>query len=356
MTTDKRRNRLVTTLVISGFLAVIIALVPGCKEKEGQKTQREKTGSNITFHNGVAVLSLESSARKQAGIAVAPLKAVLFRRRFQAYGTVLQPVPLIEMHNNYIATRASMDKAASALEASGKEYDRLKMLYEKGRNVSMKAVEAAEAAMSSDQAELSASRGALAAAGQTAAAKWGKVIAHWVLSRSTSSKLNRLIELKDVLIKVSLPSDKFITEAPGTIIVRTPGSRSVEAKFIGPAPNADPRIQGASFLYLAPASSGLAPGLNVQCLLPAGPNMRGVLIPYASVIWSQGKAWAYVQMDPEHFARREVAAANPANDGYFVRSGFSPGESIVVTGAQILLSGELLPSEPAGGDEDDEGD
>ncbi len=57
-----------------------------------------------------------------------------------------------------------------------------------------------------------------------------------------------------------------------------------------------------------------------------------------------------------NFTRRPVATGFPVSGGYLVITGFSPGEKIVVSGAEILLSAELSPppSSPGESDEDDD--
>ena len=75
--------------------------------------------------------------------------------------------------------------------------------------------------------------------------------------------------------------------------------------------------------------------------LPIGPTVQGVMIPAAAVVWWQGKAWVYVQTDPNHFVRRELSTETPVPEGWFVGTGLAAGDSIVVRGAQLLLSEEF---------------
>ena len=97
-----------------------------------------------------------------------------------------------------------------------------------------------------------------------------------------------------------------------------------------------------SFFYLAPARpQGLLPGMNVLAYLPIGPPVQGVMVPAAAVVWWQGKAWVYVQTDPNHFVRRELSTETPVPEGWFVGTGLAAGDSIVVRGAQLLLSEEF---------------
>ena len=63
--------------------------------------------------------------------------------------------------------------------------------------------------------------------------------------------------------------------------------------------------------------------------------MRTALVRVASA------TWAYVQVDAEAFARRNVTPTYAVPEGWFVTAGFTPGEHVVVAGAQTLLSEEL---------------
>jgi len=58
-------------------------------------------------------------------------------------------------------------------------------------------------------------------------------------------------------------------------------------------------------------------------------------------VWATGKAWAYVQIDDQHFARRAVPTAIEAPGGWFVRQALRPGERVVVTGVQTLFAEEF---------------
>ena len=143
------------------------------RAKRGEKRQA-KAEPKVTLQNGMAVLTLEAAAQKNAGIAATPLEAALYIRELRAYGTVLQPGPLIDIRDGCIKARASIDKATAALEKSGREYERLKKLNEDEQNISDKVLQAASAEMHSDQADLSASREGLQAVRRAAVARWGR--------------------------------------------------------------------------------------------------------------------------------------------------------------------------------------
>jgi hypothetical protein len=65
------------------------------------------------------------------------------------------------------------------------------------------------------------------------------------------------------------------------------------------------------------------------------------VVPEAVVVRTGDHAWAYVQIAPTQFERRQLVATMPSARGWFVTSGFAAGDQVAVTGAQALLSEEL---------------
>jgi multidrug efflux pump subunit AcrA (membrane-fusion protein) len=115
--------------------------------------------------------------------------------------------------------------------------------------------------------------------------------------------------------------------------------RSLE--FVSAATKTDPRIQGASFFFTAPASSGLLPGMSVVAFVPTARAFEGVVVPPSAIVWAQGGAWAYFRTGPNTFARRAVPTDLPAPAGGYVMQGQANNAEVVVQGAQMLFSEEF---------------
>ena len=54
-----------------------------------------------------------------------------------------------------------------------------------------------------------------------------------------------------------------------------------------------------------------------------------------------GKAYAFAQTSANEFVRRELTLDQPVDGGFVVAANFSPGERVVIQGAQLLLSEEF---------------
>jgi len=321
---------------------------------QAKERQAENAGTPASLLNGGKAIRLSPAAQARAGIRVAPLEGISARRRITAPAMVLSAASLADSRVAYVAAQATLEKAQVNLGVTQREYARLERLFRDNQNTSRKSLQAAQGAVRSGRIDVRAARSQLRLQAALVRQTWGPVVAQWVAD--SSAPLGRVLQQNAFLVQVSLPTGEAFPP-PSRVWLTLPGAKQRAAGFVSSLPRVDPRVQGASLLYLAPAWTGLAPGLTLTAQLPVGRRMRGVVVPALAVVWSEGEAWVYVQSAEESFVRRPLAADFPFGDGFFASRGFSPGDKIVVAGAQILLSEELLPQRPAspagGGDDDD---
>lgn len=293
-------------------------------------------------------ISLDRAALSRSGIVTAALRSATYQQSIQAYGVVLSAQNLVDLRYRMVMARSQLEKATASLEISKQEYERMKSLHDDGHNVSDKALQAAEGMWRTDEASLKAAREALDAVADDARLQWGNAIAGAVLHGN--SLFDRLADRREVLIQITAPSGLIVPAAPATAELQANGSR-VTASLLSPSPKTDPKFQGVSFFYHAP-SSVLVPGMTVTAYLPVGSPLQGVVVPASAAVWWQGSDWVYVEQKPGHFVRRKLPTDAPVAEGWFSSSGFKTGESVVVTGAQQLLSQEFHAQIQS----DDEGD
>ena len=276
--------------------------------------------------NGEAVVNLDLDTQRLIGLQTAALEASTQSPAVKAYGRVLDPSPLL-----VLASDIAMDRAT--LAASSKEYQRLKTLFGQGQNASAKALESAQAAMQHDQIALQTAEVQLVAA-------WGKSI---VEQPDLAAFVESLAKLEGALVRLDLPAGDAVSEAPVGAQLVLPGTNApLAARFLGRATTTDPQVQGEGFLFVATnAAARLAPGLALTGFLQLpGAPLHGVVVPNAAIVRAAERAWAYVQTGDTTFERRELALDQPVAGGWFVTSGLAPGDRLVVTGAQTLLSEE----------------
>lgn len=322
---------LITALAVWGF-------IEGRKElaREQERELPVAVPQRVAAFGGGTEVVFDAEAQKLADIGVAALARSTRRTEVDALATVLSPQALIELRNRYVAAAAQADKAAAALAASRREYERVKQLHGDDRNVSDRALQAAEAAWRSDAADAQAAQAARDAIGKGGRPVWGEALTAAVAGNTAI--FQQLASQKAVLLRVAAPAGTRLHEAPATASVIGDDGVARPAELLSPAPQTDPRIQGPTFFYTAPAD-GLLPGSILTARLPVGSAESGATVPATAVLSWQGQSWFYVERTPGHFVRRALRDAVPVEQGWFM-----PGLSslqVVVRGAQSLLSEEL---------------
>lgn len=117
------------------------------------------------------------------------------------------------------------------------------------------------------------------------------------------------------------------------------------ARLVGPSPEADPVTRRAAYLYRAErAWRGGTPGSALWAIVTtssAATGPPGVLIPDSALVQWEGLAWSYRRRAAGRFERVRVETTTPAPGGWVARTPFAAGDSVVVRGAEELLSEEF---------------
>lgn len=333
-------------LIFMVLVAAGIGLVLGYLARRSElnaEAEREKPiqpPTRVSSEQGRPTVTLDPQALSRAAIRTAPLQALSHSDELRVNGVVLAVQDLVDWRNNYVAAQYRLEKVRASMGFSQQQYERVKTLYEDNRNASLKSVQSAEGTLRLDETEARAAAAALPLLEGSVRQQWGPVVAGWALN--ASPEFQRLMEQKERLVQITIPAGSGAAPtAPAAAAVQAADGPRVTARLVSLAPRADTRIQGIGYLYGVPAEPGLVPGMYVLAFLPHGQARPGVLIPEAAVVWWQGKAWCYQQVAAGRFSRREVPTANPVAGGWFVPRRAEPGETLVVSGAQLLLSEEL---------------
>jgi hypothetical protein len=322
-------------LSVQWCLAVgCLGLVIGCSrpssesEPEQQAEKHAESESRVRHGtNGEVVITLSASAQKAIGLQTTDVQRAELPPEAKAYGRVLDPGPL----SSLVAELVSAEAAAVASDA---ELKRLQGLAA-ANNASQRAIQTAQAAATRDQAQLESSR--LRILGN-----WGRAIADL---QALPEFARRLASLEAALIQLNLPAGETLPGLPiaARVLDLTDDSKPIQGRFLGLTPAADPTLQNRGFLLLIePNDAKLSPGQSVSgfLTLPGAPQ-PGVAVPRAAMVQFQGLNWVYLQTGEENFRRVAMKPGVPLKDAEFVREGFSPGDRVVTTGAQELLSEEL---------------
>lgn len=269
----------------------------------------------------------------------------------------LAPTDRINLADRLLAARGDREAANAAANAAHTALARTRTLNADNKNVSDRALQEAEARAKSEDARLQAATGTVElienalSAGAAAVKPVPVVVEHGgevveLLARPGESvesgqTILRVMRFDRLIARVDVPAGQNVASSVSTARILALGNedRPLQGERVGLAAAIDPNTQGQSFLFrVADPAGALRPGLAVTAWLRLpGAREKGVLLPANAVIHAAGKAWTYVQVKPDQFVRKEVREGRPAGPGWFT-TGFSPGDRVVVTGAQVLLS------------------
>jgi len=317
------------------FLGIVVGVLIGSaatwifsrhseKEEHGEEHKEESRVHRGT--NGEVLVKVDKETQERIGLKTETLQPAELPMEVKGYGRVVDPAPLSMLLAEEISASAS-------LEASTKEYQRLKGLYAQEQNVSTRALEAAEATMKKDQALVEAAK-----------TKLSLTVGQAAMNQSNVQEVIRpFTSFQAALVRIDLPFGESLKVTPqsGRMAALSAEEHPIPAEFLGPAPAADPQTQGQGFLFVL-RTNALPPGAAViGWLQMPGETQRGIIVPRAAIVRHEGELFVYVQTDEETFRRQEIHAERPVENGWFVRTGLAPPDKVVVTGAQQLLSEEL---------------
>jgi hypothetical protein len=329
--TNRAKWTAAAVAVLAG-LVILVWIFAGTGKDEGDEAEKVTSAPLKISHTGSGQVVVELIRGEQAriGLETEILSAVTQSQEFTAYGVVLDPAPLAALNAEVASTRAAVD-------ASRAEYERAKLLHSEQQNVSLKDFETARAKFQADQVQFNLLN-------LRVADEWGaKITAMAPVERARL--IDALTKRVAGLVRISLAPGQSLAQEPTQARVAALGfdNHSLVTHSIWFAPTVDSHLQGQSFLLKVDAQGfPLRPGTAVTAYLESPRTAKpGVVIPEAAVVRTGNRAWAYVQIAPTQFERRQLVVTSPTARGWFVTTGFTAGDRIVVTGAQALLSEEL---------------
>jgi hypothetical protein len=291
---------------------------------------------------------------RSAGLRTAHLVPAVYRQEFSASATVHSVATLAHDLDALAAARAGSAVAQSRLQLATLQAQRAQGLYAAGRNIALWRVQQAQADVAQAAAEL---RGALAARALAAAqltADAGAALSDRL--RQDAALRRSLLQGDTLLVTLDLPAGSTLPASAEVRLLLPNGASPVPAQVIGPAACASNQLQGARDVLIAPASSGLMPGLRVTAAVRSARPQSGVWLPSSAVVWSGAQAVVFVAMPQANgvtrFTPREVSTAWPWHGGY-VQPGWSAVD-LVTRGTVLLLTPPPAPHAVQARDGDDD--
>lgn len=270
---------------------------------------------------------LEPDAVTRAGIETIVVAPSRFEPTVRGFGRVLDPALIVDSIANVEALRTA--------EASARaEQRRVEALARDDRNASLREVEAARSLAARARADLAMARSRLVV-------QIGPALAR---DPDLATIARRLADGDASLIRIDVPgSEQPPAPERGVRFTFYPERREpLEVRYVGPAATIDPTLPGFALLFLATARPPQAGTPVIADCRTAAPPETGVELPPSAVVYLGGRPFAWVERGEGRFERRILETISREDGSLFVRRGLVAGERVVSTGAQQLLSSELL--------------
>ncbi len=278
-------------------------------------------------------VSLTPEEIEKMGVATTEAKTVTHQKEAQGFGVVMPHEPLAQAMAELRTAVAAEHQSHSALERS-------RGLAGTPGAMPLEVQETTERQAATDHATLELAR-------QHLTSSLGLDLP-W-RSAEDSADLAALASGKFRLVRVTFPLGSVGDDVPAHLrlahIDSSQSRNSWDVQTIWRAP-ADAAIPGRSFFAVMKGTQA-AEGDHLLAWAPHGASESGTLIPAAAAVLSAGRFWCYVETRPGTFVRRELDSESPVAQGYFVRSGISPGEKVVTAAAGQLLARETNPATDA---------
>jgi multidrug efflux pump subunit AcrA (membrane-fusion protein) len=273
----------------------------------------------------------------------------------------LTAVERVDVQSRRLEAQGEIDELEADLASARASFENKKKLNEEGKVVSDRAMEEAETKLRVDEARLVSARERKSLLDKFVTEKDdgieaiplvaltdGEVVQ--VLARpgeavESGQALLRIARLNHLIARIEMPigTDPNGLAESTRITAIGRDSRVFDATLLGRAPMVGLQTRGLALLLdVTAASEELCPGAPVAAYFGLkGSPLSGVLIPRGAMLRFAGSTRVYVQTAEERFEPRDIFPSSPTPDGWFVASGLSPGERVVVKAAQVLLSEEL---------------
>lgn len=305
--------------------------------------------SRVRQIGGQPVVVIDSATQAASGLKTISVQPVQRHAEFEAIGKVISIQSLLALRERYLVAQAELNGAKARLKQTGQSLKRQQELFRHGITAK-RSLQEQEAQGSADQALVDAGHIRLMAIANEARLLWGNVLAEWVLSDQTK-QLAEYLSGRKHLLQITLPTNRQLAGEVNTLFIQPSGKRSKarSAALISRSTQADNAMQGESYFFQV-SGDGLRIGMKVSAWIPE-PDLgqSGVVVPESALVWYMEQVYVYIKEAKETFGRRALKEFSVAPEGYFIKNGIiKPGEQVVTTGGQMLLSEELRGQIPDG--------
>ena len=332
---------IVSILAIVAGLYLLTPMLYQNRIAESETIDHDDEDESVAQHQFALSVEVSEAAQQMASIKSQTLMETFFTPEMRALATVIPTQPLQLAHVRCSEAEMQYRLAEVNVQGMRKELTRLKTLQQATGSLASKEIQFAETNLSVAQAEAELKQQLIQHCHNEIRQQWPQPIADWAIQGGDDFKL--LMAREQSLLQVTLPSHKTLDDKVTTIRWQEANKENHvgQAQRLAPSLTADPVLSGETWFFLTQSSS-LREGARLQVWVPDDEGtFSGVMIPFHAVVWYAGQPWAYLKMDDEHFQRISLADGLSSVEGIYLQQGFYPGDEVVISGAQTLLSEEF---------------
>lgn len=294
---------------------------------------------------------LDEAIIDTTGIKTQKLQTTLFNPEIETFAIRVDLSSLIDSRKDYFMALAKLSIANIKYKKAQQDLQRLEnLLHDKA--VSTRKFLTQKNQSKIDKANLLAAEQQAEVIRLHTRSKWGNTLSHWFLSEEYPYA-NMLNTLNKSLYLVYLPTS--IQPSLSTIAIHPFGLRDKAhtASLISSAVFYNSQQTGTPFFYLSDQAIGTYHQRVVVWLPLQKEKKTGFIIPQSAIVWHLGQAYVYLQVADELFNRVKITQKKLlSSKSYFIQQPLQEGDTLVITGTQMLLAEEFRGQIPAEDDDD----
>jgi len=291
---------------------------------------------------GTQIISLSDLSIKNSGILITPVIESEQGSLYSSYGFVVNLKNLI----NYKTKLSNLDykyaQLNRRLEAEIEHYEVLKSLNDDNKNIADSVVHEKKMDVDNLQDDINILKHQKQNLLDIVKHEWGDKFKDLIIDPK-KSPLKNIFSSKARLLKITITDDQIKNALPQKLEVFSLNQPEIKyaANFISEASSGDENIQGKSYYYLS-LESNLMIGSKINSYTNSlkDKDSKTFYIPNSAIIWNKGQAWVYKETIKNSFSRQAIFNMEEVKNGWNVQFKSTPPESIVTSGAQLLLSEE----------------
>lgn len=324
---------------ILAFLYGALLATSYADDDEVDNSKRQRTDSQ-------PVITMDNNIQKSSGLKTVIVLSSKHQTEYEVFGKIISIEPLLALRERYLVAEAELAGAKARLKQAENSLRRQQSLFQNGV-AAKRSMQDQEMQVQTGQAIADASQARLLKVTNEARLLWGSKLADLALS-ARENTLGEFLSGKQFLLQIILPTDKQLAGNVKTIFVEPNGNRdqAVASVLFSQAAQVDNAIPGENYFFLV-NSEKLRTGMKITAWIPEPiGSTSGVIVPASALIWYMDQVYVYVKAGNDTFIRRLIRSFSPTPEGYFVEDGLNPGDEVVATGGQMLLSEELRAQIP----------